>query len=133
MRFWLIKFLKAYEKLFIDRINIVCSFYSRTVLKTPDGRDMWVLPDQRTGFYDIELKLPDGIKCKQCILQVNIYLVNIFNGLVKSRNLSQLVSIYFEIIIISGPITPQTVGVKIPMERRAWVVDNKKHLGRVQI
>ena len=91
---------------------------------------MWVLPDQRTGFYDIELKLPDGIKCKQCILQVNIYLVNIFNGLVK---FSQLVSIYFEIIIISGPITPQTVGVKIPMERRAWDVDHKKHLGRVQI
>ena len=59
------------------------SFHSRTVLKTPDGRDMWVLPDQRTGFYDIELKLPDGIKCKQCILQVNIYVVYIFNGLVE--------------------------------------------------
>jgi hypothetical protein len=42
----------------------------RNVLKTPDGRDMWVLPDQKTGFYDLELQLPDGVKCEQCILQV---------------------------------------------------------------
>ena len=31
---------------------------------------MWVLPDQKTGFYDVELQLPDGVKCEQCILQV---------------------------------------------------------------
>ena len=44
-------------------------FY-RNILNTTDGRGMWQLPDQKTGFYDIKLQLPDGIKCEQCILQV---------------------------------------------------------------
>ena len=52
-------------------------FYFRNILKTPDGKDTWVLPDQKTGFYDLELQLPSDIKCEQCILQVIRYIIQI--------------------------------------------------------
>ena len=49
-------------------------FLFRNLLKTREGDDMWVLPDQHTGFYNLELKLPPEVKCEQCILQVDYIL-----------------------------------------------------------
>ena len=44
--------------------------YSRHVLLQPSGDDKWTLPDRNKQIYDIDLVLPAGISCSQCILQV---------------------------------------------------------------
>ena len=41
-----------------------------TVLLQPNGDDKWTLPDRKSGKYNVNLVLPAGVTCAQCILQV---------------------------------------------------------------
>lgn len=43
--------------------------FDETVLQTVDGQDRWVLPDHHARTYEVPLKLPKGLTCRQCILQ----------------------------------------------------------------
>ena len=107
--------------------------YSRHVLLQPNGDDKWTLPDRNKQIYEIDLVLPAGISCSQCILQVldtckkfklftNICIYYIRNGKFL------LIDIY-----LSGLIERQIAGVRIQMERVALDVDLRSILGRVQI
>ena len=99
---------------------------------------MWVLPDQKTGFYDVELQLPDGVKCEQCILQVILYRIQyIFQEIKWISSLGwankKLASNIYLILFYSGRTILQTVGVSMKMVKSAWAVDHRKRSGHVQI
>ena len=94
---------------------------------------MWQLPDQKTGFYDIKLQLPDGIKCEQCILQVKQLILRILEYLGGLRSKIHVIRELITFLFHSGPTTLQIVGVGMKMEKNVLVVDHKKRLGHVQI
>lgn len=39
------------------------------VLKQPNGEDKYVLPSTNVGYYETELKLPEGFVCERCVLR----------------------------------------------------------------
>ena len=44
----------------------------RNILLTETGDTKWMLPDEKTKIYDVNLRLPENVTCTQCILQVNL-------------------------------------------------------------
>ena len=109
--------------------------YSRHVLLQPNGDDKWTLPDRNKQIYEIDLVLPAGISCSQCILQV-------LNTCIKFKLFSNATLCIYIIrhgkfllidIYLSGLIERQIAGVRIQMGRVALDVDLRSILGRVQI
>jgi len=43
--------------------------FDKTPLLTPSGADKWWVPTHDTKFYDLEMVLPAGVTCDQCIIQ----------------------------------------------------------------
>ena len=41
-----------------------------TVLRQPNGDDKFTLPNRNTEKFNVDLVLPAGVTCSQCILQV---------------------------------------------------------------
>lgn len=46
------------------------SCFNATPLKFADGSERFVLPFSTPYTYNLKLKLPDGLSCSQCIIQV---------------------------------------------------------------
>ncbi|XP_049782471.1 uncharacterized protein LOC126184141 [Schistocerca cancellata] len=43
--------------------------FSKWPLSLTDGSTEYVLPSNDTGYYSVELQLPEDLECKQCVLQ----------------------------------------------------------------
>ena len=109
--------------------------YYRHVLLQPNGDDKWTLPDRNKQIYEIDLVLPSGISCSQCILQVldpcmkfQLSSNKILWIYITKQRRFILINIY-----LSGLIERQIAGVLIQMERAALDVDLRSILERVQI
>ena len=58
------------SSVFDEKIYFLLFKIFSTVLRQPNGDDKWTLPDRNTGKYNVDLVLPAGVTCSQCILQV---------------------------------------------------------------
>ena len=50
--------------------------FEQTRLKLNNGADTYPLPHYESGWFDLTLRIPDGLTCEHCVLQWTYYCGN---------------------------------------------------------